>query len=47
MKELLIKYKQLNYQRENFEKCSIDDCKDPITGEWTKWIYERMDQNQI
>ena len=43
--EVLKKHKQQFYQRENFEECHPEQCKDS-EGNWTKWVKERMDIHQ-
>ena len=41
----MVKHKQEEYQYESFEECDVERCKD-ANGKWTKWVPERMTDEQ-
>ena len=46
LQELLVRHKQVEYQRESFETCDVELCRDQ-DGNWTKWVLERATEEQL
>lgn len=47
LEEVYRRHGQAEYKRENMTVVPSHQCKDPATGEWTKWVKERLTEEQL